>query len=304
MSLRSTLVLTLTAAVLFGGCTKKDKQAQTDEDFSQAPALSEPDTADIFNEFYDEQAGSSESAPAAKNTPSSPAAKPNNSTPGASTQNLPTAQGQFEGNGKFTIQLATISSRKQADKVVAQLQAKGYPAYMAEVQNPTPDLMGSFFRVRIGFFSGVSGAKRFAEESLVPAGYEYWIDNRSNDNVGIQGEGFGQSDGSAYSSSETSSSPAASTQNQDYSGSTTGTTSSTPAASSTSSSNDSWGSSSTSSSSSSTSSSSTATSSSSSTPATSSSTDSPSSSSSTTDSTAPRDSSGSWGEDSWGSSDW
>lgn len=301
MSLRNTLILTVAAALCFGGCTKKDKQTQTDSDFSQAPALSEPDTADIFNEFYDEQAGSSGAGSTTKTAPSAPASKtPKKSSPDAQESSQPAAQGQFGDNGSFTLQLATISSRQHADKVIAQLQAKGYPAYIAEVQNPTPELIGTYFRVRIGFFSGVSAAKRFAEQSLVPAGYEYWIDNRSNDNVGIQGEGFGQSDVSAYSSSATTSSsassPASSSQPQDYSGSSSETSSSAPTSSSTSSSNDSWGSSS--------GSSTTGAGSSTTTPASSSATPTQSSSSSTTDSAAPRDSNGSWSEDSWGSSDW
>jgi hypothetical protein len=97
-----------------------------------------------------------------------------------------------------------------ADRLVEKLEAKGFPAYVAEVQNPTPELFGTYYRVRIGRFAQISAARDFGNETLKPLGYEFWVDNKSNDNVGIEGSGFGETtpttnfnSGSPYQSYQT-----------------------------------------------------------------------------------------------------
>jgi hypothetical protein len=93
-----------------------------------------------------------------------------------------------------------------------------YPAYTAAVQNPTPSLSGTYYRVRIGGFAGFAAAKAFAEKSLVTNGYQYWVDRKSNDNVGMEGNGLGSSAPSgSYEKAPSFSAPVSnSTENETY----------------------------------------------------------------------------------------
>ena len=169
----------LAAAVLLGGCGQKKDQAA--DDFSRMPVLAEEEPAsqegtDIFDEFYE-------------STPQQPAAKVDRAW------REPVSSGyrpEFVEGGRYVVQVSTVASRRLADDNAAKLQAKGYPAYVAEVQNPTPELIGTYYRIRIAAFTGVSKARQFGNEALVPEGYEFWVDNRANDHVGIQGYGLGR----------------------------------------------------------------------------------------------------------------
>jgi cell division protein FtsN len=50
-------------------------------------------------------------------------------------------------NAKFTIQVASLKNKTEAQKIVAQLQKKGYPAYRALGKVPGK---GIWYRVRVG----------------------------------------------------------------------------------------------------------------------------------------------------------
>lgn len=173
----------LIIAVIFG-CAKK--KVQNDTEFSQATKKTEQpqsSTADIFEEFYKDDSNNAE--------PVSSAAK-EKETALKKTIPAPVSTG-FTSDGRYVVQISTLGSRALADHLVEQLDAKGYPAYVAEVQNPTPQLFGTYYRVRIGRFSLISSARAFGNETLKPMGYDFWVDNKSNDNVGIEGSGFGES---------------------------------------------------------------------------------------------------------------
>ena len=205
MATTSRLLITAAgiAAVALSGCAKKD--APEDLEFTSAaksaPAASKKGSADIFDEFYmvDEERKTQErgvaAAPRPRNdlTPPAPAARPQTPPPrGGGSHN-------FAANGPYVVQVATASSRGSANNLVNELKNLGYPAYVAEVRNPTPALRGTYFRVRIGTFNGYSEAKAFGESALKPAGYSYWVDRKSNDNVGIDGSGFGAGAPNRYS---------------------------------------------------------------------------------------------------------
>ncbi|MFH0920373.1 MAG: SPOR domain-containing protein [Fibrobacterota bacterium] len=102
----------------------------------------------------------------------------------------------FLESGSFVVQCLVFNSQKAANRLATRLTEKGYPAYIAEVSNPTDALPGTFYRVRVGNFAGVSQARNFGENVLVAMGYQYWIDNKSNDNVG---KGSGSSSDAPYS---------------------------------------------------------------------------------------------------------
>src|SRR3989339_1532958 len=83
----------------------------------------------------------------------------------------------FSDNGKYVVQVSVFVSRKAANRLATKFTEEGYAAYVAEVQNPTGDLTGTYYRVRIGNFSGVSDAKDFGENVVADMGYNFWIDN-------------------------------------------------------------------------------------------------------------------------------
>ena len=182
MSSKSLLVICLTLCIVLFGCGKKKGQdAAKAIDSLETASLSE-ESDDIFEEFYDEEKEKKEG-------------EKEEST----MEDFPTSsQPEFNPSGRYVVQVSCVLSRSLAEDVASQLETKGYPAYIAEVENPTPELMGTYYRIRIGGFTGVSKARDFGENHLTREGYEFWVDNRSNDNVGMGGSGLGESSGGGY----------------------------------------------------------------------------------------------------------
>ena len=87
------------------------------------------------------------------------------------------------GKGSFVIQVDIKPSQNAADKVVEKLGANAIQAYVAEVENPG-ELEGTYYRVRIGFFSSIAEATNYAKATLAPLGYAWWVDHKKNDAVG------------------------------------------------------------------------------------------------------------------------
>lgn len=146
------------------------------------------DSEDIFSEFYKDENTSIK--------------KENLSSKGTLTSSDSNGdyKPSYTHDGRYVIQISTVQSYSFAEKIKDKLEKAGYPVYVAEVQNPTPALNGTYYRVRVGAFSTFSDAKKFADTVLKSIGYDYWIDNKSNDLVGIDGNSFGNS-GSSYSNS-------------------------------------------------------------------------------------------------------
>jgi len=86
-------------------------------------------------------------------------------------------------SGRYTIQVAIFPTRSSAKALVKKIEDRGIKAYYAKVYNPAK-LLGSYYRVRVGFFNGKSVAEQFAKTRLEPLGYRWWVDERRNDNVG------------------------------------------------------------------------------------------------------------------------
>jgi hypothetical protein len=179
------IIAGILALAVIAGCTKK--KIDKDKDFTSTKTTTAPAASqDIFDEFYKEDTAS------ASKTEDNYASEPVRQAAPAPS---------FVENGRFVVQVSTVVSRSLADDIAAKLAAKGYPSYIAEVQNPTPALSGTYYRVRIGGFNRVSVARSFGENTLTAEGYEYWVDNRANDNVGLDGSGMGS--GGSYYSTET-----------------------------------------------------------------------------------------------------
>lgn len=192
------------AALILPGCAKKKAAPAVEQPAPQVEAATPQ--KDVFDEFYDEGG--------AKKTAEAAAAK-NERTFGTGAK-AAAGSYSFDPDGRYTVQVSCVTSELLANRLAKKLEGEGFPAYTAQVDNPTPALNGRFYRVRIGGFTGVSAAKGFGEEALVTRGYEYWVDNKSNDHVGM--EGYGMGSGQA---TETYSSPSSSSG---YGSSSTGST--------------------------------------------------------------------------------
>jgi hypothetical protein len=183
----------LVTCMILAGCGKGKPASKKGSTKASTTAGKSADTNDIFKEFYSDDTSALKKAPAAAKQTFSP------STPTASSAD-------FDENGRYVVQVSSVQSESFAQRMANQLKNKGYPAYVVSVDNPTPNLSGTYYRVRIGGFNGLSAAKSFCENNLSAEGYEFWVDNKSNDNVGMRGDGFGAgSSSSSYGSTPSSS---------------------------------------------------------------------------------------------------
>lgn len=185
--MRKFLILGIITLLAFAGCVKKPKKET--RNFSQMPSVAQnqqptKDSGDIFDEFYKEDAQSSGKGSSNEKTFSPHDEKPQR-------KSAPKATSPRNSDGKFVIQITTVKSKALAEKLVNKLAQNGVDAYVVDVDDPTPSLPGTYYRVRVGGFDNLSEARTYAEQNLVSAGYDYWIDNKANDRVGIQGNSFG-----------------------------------------------------------------------------------------------------------------
>ena len=61
---------------------------------------------------------------------------------------------------------------------------------LEENSTSTPDLSGTYYRVRIGYFKGLSVARAFGENNLVPLGYSFWAEDSYTVNRVVAGYGI------------------------------------------------------------------------------------------------------------------
>ena len=185
--IRHTSILMLIAAALFfAGCSKKKSDAVAETPAAMPQVSSQKDSADIFDEFYNDN-----TAPgASKATPAAPeSARP---APATRVQSAPAIVGSpsdLDPNGRYVVQVSCVLSQTLAQSIVEKLKAKGLPAYISVVENPTPELIGTYYRVRVGGFAGISAAKAFGQKYLAGDGYEYWV--ATKDDGGTGGIGLG-----------------------------------------------------------------------------------------------------------------
>jgi len=178
--------LFLVAALLLmaAGCGKKDSKPKSG---AKPTANTLHKAADaLFEEFFDGNSTAENESQSKQKTATA------NS---ANSKKYDSPRGghdvSFSPNGRYVVQITTVASPDLASQTAKKLEKQGYPAYVAKVENPTTGLIGTYYRVRIGGFDNVSDAKYFGDDILRPLGYEYWVDNKSNDNVGISGSGLG-----------------------------------------------------------------------------------------------------------------
>ena len=76
----------------------------------------------------------------------------------------------YTPGGRYLLQVGAYKNRPSADRMAADLRDMGYPAQVVPGEGT--------FRVRIGFFRGVSEAEAVGRRLKQDLGVEYWIDNR------------------------------------------------------------------------------------------------------------------------------
>lgn len=88
-------------------------------------------------------------------------------------------------SGSTVIQIGTYaeSMLQVAEKEKAKYIAQGYNAYLVPVLNPTPQLKGKYYRLRIGPFKTVQEATRFTNSQLSQPTIKPWIDTKENDSA-------------------------------------------------------------------------------------------------------------------------
>ena len=190
------LLIPTAALLLIAGCGKKAEEVQ--EPKAQPSRTSE----ELFDSFDD-----SDDAPVTADA----------EMDAMENENTSDMYGEpaFTDDGRYVVQVSTIASEAIAEDVARKLEKKGWPVYLAEVDNPTPELIGHYFRIRVGGFDNIADAKAFGEGYLVPAGYDYWVDNKSNDNVGVGGDSY-LGDDAAYDTEDTYSSDYATEESDPY----------------------------------------------------------------------------------------
>lgn len=91
----------------------------------------------------------------AKKAPPKPSARPDKKP---AAQPVASAAGNVpKGKGRYTIQVAAVKETGNAERLVAQLRSKGYPAYQVRVDVPGK---GALHRIRVGAFDSRAAADR------------------------------------------------------------------------------------------------------------------------------------------------
>jgi len=86
-------------------------------------------------------------------------------------------------SGRYTVQIAIFPNESSAKALVKKMAGDGIKAYYTQINNPA-QLLGLYYRVRVGFFNGRVEAESFAKTRLEPLGYAWWVDKRKNDKGG------------------------------------------------------------------------------------------------------------------------
>jgi cell division septation protein DedD len=91
----------------------------------------------------------------AKKVPPKPSARPDKKP---AAQSVASDRGNVrKGKGRYTIQVAAVKETGNAERLVAQLRSKGYPAYQVRV---VVTGKGAWHRVRVGAFDSRAAADR------------------------------------------------------------------------------------------------------------------------------------------------
>jgi len=117
---------------------------------------------------------------------------------------------QPSDHGEYVIQVSIQPSKKAADGIVKKLAEQKIEAYVAEVENPG-ELEGTYYRVRIGYFSSIKDAQEYGKQVLATLNFAWWVDNSKNDEVGKpagESDDYSNSTTTYYASEQEEAAPA------------------------------------------------------------------------------------------------
>jgi DedD protein len=141
--------------------------AQPSAPAASAPAAAAPATTDAPEVSEPEANTPAATAPAASTTARSAATPPPAAPRSAEPAPAPKTSLPAPAASGWALQVNAFRSRENADKEVAQLKAKGYPAFVV------PGQAGGLFRVRVGPYAQRADADRVAarmrQEGLKPS---------------------------------------------------------------------------------------------------------------------------------------
>jgi hypothetical protein len=84
-------------------------------------------------------------------------------------------------DGYYTLQIGLFQEKRSADRVVAQLNQVGIPAYVSFIVDPKPGMSGTYYRVRAGSFATTAAAREYGRLNLAPLGRDFWVDLKGRD---------------------------------------------------------------------------------------------------------------------------
>ncbi|MDR2594621.1 MAG: SPOR domain-containing protein [Fibromonadaceae bacterium] len=152
---------------------------------SAAPPAEENAQQQVAAEKPSEPAKPAKAAPPVKEAPVKVAKEP---PPPKDPPRVAYYSGDAEqlSRGRYVIQVSIVPTEASARRIIKKLSDDGIKAYNAKVDNPDPEkgMIGTYNRVRIGFFDAKPAAEAFAKSRLEPLGYRWWVDRSRNDNIG------------------------------------------------------------------------------------------------------------------------
>jgi len=86
---------------------------------------------------------------------------------------------QANASGEWVVQVAVVLQKSRAGAMVNSLKRKNLNAYSVQVTNPGK-LTGTYYRVRVGYFSKMKDASDFAKANLQTY-KDWWLDKTEND---------------------------------------------------------------------------------------------------------------------------
>jgi len=86
---------------------------------------------------------------------------------------------QANASGEWVVQVAVVLQKSRAGAMVNSLKRKNLNAYSVQVTNPGK-LTGTYYRVRVGYFSKMKDASDFAKANLSTY-KDWWLDKTEND---------------------------------------------------------------------------------------------------------------------------
>jgi len=177
MSMRNSMTLPLAAfliaAALFSaGCSKSDSK-KADQSADSAIVLPDPPELDSLEQGFPDEGDFSDDMSGEDPKPAKPV-KPVSPGKGVVKE------------GAYTLQVGIYSSEALARKRALALENQGFPAYVARVNNPKPDMQGTYYRVRVGSFASSADARAYGATNLAPAGVDFWADLKGRDTQPVQ----------------------------------------------------------------------------------------------------------------------